>query len=206
MRDDHPKAGIARQPDRLQSLRQGSDLVEFDQDRVGGLLANAPLQDRRVGDKEIVANQLYAITLQLDRAEAIAEADPELEARRDALSSVVQALAARAPLAEPGSEHRLQVQRELRSLVESAGLELMVFEWVLDGEDEAAGLSFGRVRLQLEGQLRNVAEAHVGIEAGYPNIFVRDLTVTVRRGSGGLASTANGIMELDLYYRHGDEA
>ena len=153
-----------------------------------------------------IHDQLYAITLQLDRAEAIAEAGSELEAQRDSLFSVAEGLAARAPQAVLGSEHRLQVQRELRALVESAGLELKVFEWVLDGEDETAGLSFGRIRLQVQGSLREVAEAHVGIEAGYPNIFVRDLSVTMRRGSGGLGSTASGTLELDLYYRQGDEA
>ena len=153
-----------------------------------------------------VHDQLYTITLQLDRAEAIAEAGSELEARRDSLNTVVETLAARAPMAEAGSEHRLQVQRNLRSIVESAGLKLSVFEWVLDGEDEIAGLSYGRVRLQFEGSLRKVADAHVGIEAGYPNIFVRDLRMTMRRGNGGLGSTVSGTLELDVYYRPGDEA
>ena len=76
---------------------------------------------------------------------------------------------------------------------------------MLDGEIEAAGLLFGRVRLQLEGPLRNVAEAHVGIEAGLPHVFVRDLIVNVRRG-GQLTSIATATLELDLYYRRGDGA
>ncbi|MDH3535783.1 MAG: type II secretion system protein M [Gammaproteobacteria bacterium] len=151
-----------------------------------------------------VHDRLYAVTRQLDRAEAIVEAGSELQARRDALAAIVSELAARAPLARSGSEHRVQVQRELRAAVESAGLELKVFEWVFDGEAEAAGLSFGRLRLQLEGSLRNVADAHVGIEAGFPNVFVREMSVNVR-GSGGLAGTANTTMELDLYYRREEE-
>ena len=147
-----------------------------------------------------VHDRLYAITRQLDRAVAIVEAGSELQARRDALAAIVRTLAARAPLANPGSEHRVQIQRELRAAVESVGLKLNVFEWVLDGEIEAAGLLFGRVRLQLEGPLRNVAEAHVGIEAGLPNVFVRNVSVNVRRG-GRLTSIANATLELDLYYR-----
>ncbi len=94
----------------------------------------------------------------------------------------------------------MQVQRELRAAVESVGLKLNVFEWVLDGEIEAAGLVFGRVRLQLEGPLRNVAEAHVGIESGLPHVFVRNLIVNVRRG-GRQTGIANATLELDLYYR-----
>lgn len=152
-----------------------------------------------------VHDRLFAVTRQLDRAEAIVEAGSGLQARRDALAASVRELAARAPLAKPGSEQRVQVQRELRAAVESAGLKVKVFEWVLDGEAEAAGLVFGRVRLQLEGPLRNLAEVHVGIEAGFPNAFVRDLSVAVRSG-GGLASTANATMELDLYFRRETDA
>lgn len=145
-------------------------------------------------------DRAFAVTRQLDRAEAIVGAGSELQARRSALSAVVQELAGRAPLATPGSQHRVQVQRELRATVEAAGLELKVFEWVMDGEAEAAGLSFGRVRLQIEGPLRNVAAAHVDIEAGFPNAFVRNLSVVVRSG-GQLGTTANATMELDIFYR-----
>ena len=80
----------------------------------------------------------FAVTRQLDRAEAIVDAGSDLQVRRDALDATVRQLAERAPLAETGAQHRVQVQRELRALVESAGLELKSFEWVLDGEAEAA--------------------------------------------------------------------
>lgn len=158
-----------------------------------------------VGSQAGVHDQLFAVTRQLDRAHAIVDAGSSLQVRRDTLESVVRELAERAPLANPGGEHRVQVQRELRAAVESAGLQLKVFEWVLDGEAEAAGLAFGRVRLQIEGPLRNVAQAHVDIEAGFPNVFVRDTSVSVRRG-GGLGTQASATMQLDLYYRRGDEA
>lgn len=152
-----------------------------------------------------VHDRLFAVTRQLDRADAIVDAGSDLQARRDALAAVVQELAARAPTAEAGSQHRLQVQREMRAAVEAAGLELKVFEWVLDGQAEAAGLSFGRIRLQIEGPLRNIADVHVGIEAGFANAFIRDLTIVVRRG-GQMGTTANATMELDLYYRQGEAA
>jgi hypothetical protein len=150
-------------------------------------------------------DRLFAVTRQLDRAEAIVDAGSSLQARRDSLESVVRELAGRAPLANPGGEHRVQVQRDMRAAVEAAGLQLEVFEWVLDGEAEAAGLAFGRIRLQIQGRLRDVARAHVDIEAGFPNVFVRDMNVSVRRG-GRLDTTASATMELDLYYRQGEEA
>lgn len=158
-----------------------------------------------VGGQDGAHERLFAVTRQLDRAEAIVDAGSDLQVRRDALDAAVQQLAERAPLAEAGAQHRVQVQRELRALVESTGLEVKSFEWVLDGEAEAAGISYGRVRLQLEGPLRKVAEAHVGIEAGLPNVFIRDMSVNMRR-SGGRGSAANATLELDLYYRQGEDA
>jgi hypothetical protein len=158
-----------------------------------------------VGSQAGVHERLFAVTRQLGRAEAIVDAGSSVQVRRDTLESVVRELAARAPLANPGSEHRVQVQRELRAAVEAAGLQVKVFDWVLDGDAEEAGLAFGRIRLQIEGPLRNVAEAHVDIEAGFPNVFVRDLSVNVRRG-GGLDTTASATMQLDLFYRRREGA
>ena len=156
-----------------------------------------------LGAQADMHDRLYAVTRQLDRAEAVVEAGPDLQARRDSLAATVVELVARAPLAESGSEHRVQVQRELRSVVESAGLKVQVFEWVFDGESEPSGLAFGRVRMQLEGTLRDVAEAHVTIEAGFPNVFVRSLAVNVRN-RGNLSGTAGATIELDIYYQPGE--
>ena len=147
--------------------------------------------DRLAGD---VHERLLAVTRQLDRAEAIVDAGSDLQARRDTLESVVLELAAKAPMANPGSEHRVLVQRELRATVESAGLELKVFEWVLDGEAERSGLAFGRLRLQIEGPLRDIAQAHVDIEAGFPNVFIRDIGYqrAARRSFGHDGQRHNG--------------
>ena len=156
-----------------------------------------------LGAQADMHDRLYAVTRQLDRAEAVVAAGPDLQARRDTLAATVAELVARAPQAESGSEHRVQVQRELRTVVESAGLKVTVFEWVFDGESESAGLAFGRVRMQLEGTLREVAEAHVMIEAGFPNVFVRSLAVNVRnRGNSGGA--AGATIELDIHYQPGE--
>lgn len=148
-------------------------------------------------------DRLYAVTRQLDRAEAIVAAGPDLHARRDSLAATVTELVARAPQVQSGSEHRVQVQRQLRTVVESAGLKVQLFEWVIDGESAPTGLAFGRVRMQLEGTLREVAEAHVTIEAGFPHVFVRSLAVNVRNRGNPLGA-AGATVELDLYYRPGE--
>jgi hypothetical protein len=147
-------------------------------------------------------DRLYAVTRQLDRAEAVVVAGPDLQARRDGLAATVAELVARAPQAGAGSEHRVQMQRQLRSAVESAGLKVQLFEWVFDGESATTGLAFGRVRMQLEGTLREVAEAHVMIEAGSPYVFVRSLVVNVRNSRN--RGSAGATVELDVYYRPGE--
>ena len=145
-------------------------------------------------------DRLFAITRQLDRAEAIVAAGPDLQARRDDLGATVAKLAARAPQAESGSEHHVQVQRQLRTVVESAGLTVQLFEWVFDEQSESTGLAFGRVRMQLEGTIREVAEAHVTIEAAFPNVFVRSMVVNIRNRR----QIAGATVELDLYYQPGE--
>lgn len=157
-----------------------------------------------VGAQSNAYDQLFTVTRQLDRAEAVAEAGTDLILRRDALSSNVDTLASRAPVAIPLNEYQLAVQRQLRSVAEAEGLELSLFEWVLDDEVEAAGLGYGRVRVQMDGVLSRVASAHVEIEAGLPNVFVRDIRVFVNRG-GNFSNAARATFELDVFYRPGDE-
>jgi hypothetical protein len=149
-------------------------------------------------------DRLFTVTRQLDRAEAVAEAGTAIETQRDELRQVVALLAARAPSGEPLNEYRIAVQRQLASVAESQGLELSLFEWVLDDVAEGAGLAYGRVRVQFEGPLRRVAAGHVEIEAGMPNVFVRDIDVFISRG-GGFSTSARATFELDVYYRPGGE-
>src|SRR5690606_16332194 len=44
--------------DGLEGFGQGADLVDLDQDRVGGAAVDAFLEDLRVGDEQVVADQL----------------------------------------------------------------------------------------------------------------------------------------------------
>jgi hypothetical protein len=147
--------------------------------------------------------RLQAVTRQLDRAQAVAAAGEGLLTREAELAAQVTRLAGRAPVAPPGGAYRLQVQRELRGAVGDVGLELSLFDWVLDGEEVAAGVAFGRVRLQMEGPLRRLAAAHVDIEAGMPHVKVREVDVLVRRGGVGPDSLALATLILDVYFQPG---
>lgn len=149
-------------------------------------------------------DRLFAVTRQLDRAEAVAEAGTDLGSQRDQLGETVDELVSRVPLADPLNEYRIAVQRQLTSIAEAQNLKLALFEWVLDDISEGAGLGYGRVRVQFEGPLRRIAKGHVEIEAGLPNVFIRDIDVFISRG-GGFFTSARATFELDVYYRPGDQ-
>ena len=48
-----------RHLDRLKGFRQGADLVDLDQDRVGNTFRDAAAQPLRIGDEQIVADELH---------------------------------------------------------------------------------------------------------------------------------------------------
>ena len=157
------------------------------------------------GSQSDMHDRLFAVTRQLDRAEAVAEAGTVLETRRDAFEAAVDALASRAPLGDPLNEYRIAVQRQLTSIAESQDLDVSLFEWVLDDMAAETGLAYGRVRVQFEGPLKRIAAGHVEIEAGLPNVFVRDIDVSISRG-GNFSTSARATFELDVYYRSGETA
>jgi len=58
MRDDRRPASAASERDRLDGLGQRADLVELDEDGVGGILLDRACDPLGVGDQEVVADQL----------------------------------------------------------------------------------------------------------------------------------------------------
>ena len=56
--DDRRPAGAASERDRLDRLGQRADLVELDEDGVGGVLLDRPRDPLGVGDEQVVADQL----------------------------------------------------------------------------------------------------------------------------------------------------
>ena len=63
VRHDSVPAGLAAERDRLDRLGDGADLVQFDQDRVRRLFLDAASDEFGVGDENVVADDLDALTL-----------------------------------------------------------------------------------------------------------------------------------------------
>src|ERR1700712_2606987 len=61
VRDHRRVAGVAGDPDRLQGLAQGADLVDLDEDRVAYSELDPAPQALGIGDEEVIADQLDAI-------------------------------------------------------------------------------------------------------------------------------------------------
>ena len=62
MADNGGVAVFLRQADRAKRLGERTDLVHLDEDRVGHALVDAALQEFGVGDEQVVADKLHAVT------------------------------------------------------------------------------------------------------------------------------------------------
>src|ERR1043165_7534089 len=60
VRDDGGAPGAARKLDAVERLGERADLVDLDENRVGDAQLDAFAQELRVGDEEVVADELYA--------------------------------------------------------------------------------------------------------------------------------------------------
>ena len=78
VRDDDAVAGLLRHQHRVERLGDGADLIQLDQDRVGDALVDALLQDRGVGDEQVVADELHLVA---DRARSASSSPPSRSRR-----------------------------------------------------------------------------------------------------------------------------
>src|SRR5690606_15121251 len=61
MRNDGRIVGVVGHGDGFQGFGQSADLVDLDQDRVGGSGLDALLEDARIGHEQVVADQLHLV-------------------------------------------------------------------------------------------------------------------------------------------------
>ncbi|TVS19618.1 MAG: hypothetical protein EA417_00290 [Gammaproteobacteria bacterium] len=147
------------------------------------------------------ADRLAALTMRLDRAAGLVAHRTGLA--RDEARIARQLDEILAPYPAPASVEalRLAVQRELAATLRAEGLELGLFEWLWEGREEAAGLSYGRVRLQTEGPLRDLARAHVALEHGVGPLRIREAEISMPREGRGPQSHGRASLVLDYYFQ-----
>lgn len=155
-----------------------------------------------VSSQDEKREQLQVLTQRLDRSEGVVQNRAAIAAARRALGARGASLRGRFPQAPGADAFRLEAQRRIGELARGAGVELKVFDWILEGEDADARLAYGRARLSLEGPLRNLVRLHGELEGSSPNAAVRDLQLMLRAPAAGPGDVAaNATLVVDLYYR-----
>lgn len=103
----------------------------------------------------------------------------------------------------PGLEgFRLQEQQRVVGLLESKGLKLEAFDWILDSPPDGTGLGFCRGRLSLRGELRMLALLLGEVEGRLPNMVVKEVSFNLERPARGALDT-NAVVTLvaDYHFR-----
>jgi hypothetical protein len=148
--------------------------------------------------------QLEVLTQRLDRSAAVVANARAILAAQGKVAAA--AAAARAPFPEVSDkEHfRLEAQRMLAGVASRGGAKVVLFDWVVDGEDTKAGLAYGRVNATLQGPLDRLVAVHGQIEGEMPFAAVREVKLELGTG-GGTAELNDRVATLalvmDLYYR-----
>lgn len=147
-------------------------------------------------------DRLQVLTQRLDRSVGVAQNREAILAARQQLQEANAQAHERFPAAESVDAFRIQGQRRMAAVAAAAGLKLNLFEWLLDGQDPAAALAFGRVRLQVEGAPRDLARLHASLEGQLPHVAVREVQLTAPRGVAGPADgKATLTLVADVFFR-----
>lgn len=147
-------------------------------------------------------DRLQVLTQRLDRSVGVVGNRDAILAARDQLRGAAEAARARFPTAASPEAFRLDSQRQVGAIVAAAGLQLALFDWVLDGSVPDSGLSYGRIRFQVEGSLGDIARLHSQLEGALPSLAVRELQLNLRGEAQALDETTASITFVaDLFFR-----
>lgn len=118
--------------------------------------------------------QLEVLTKRLDRSTGVVL---NRGAITDALSRLEKANTVDRqlfPQAVGAEAFRLDAQQRVTRIVDGQGLQIEVFDWILDGQPDASGLGFVRGRIFFKGDLRKLAFLIGSLEGELPNMVIRE--------------------------------
>lgn len=121
--------------------------------------------------------RLSVLTKRLDRASALIQNREQIAASLVRAERETLAVRGRFPQAVDLQTFRLSAQERVTEAVARRGFGIKLFEWAADGELKQAGLRYSRARVQLEGGFRDLATLQADLEASFPNMLVKELTV-----------------------------
>ena len=146
--------------------------------------------------------RLQVLTQRLDRSVGVVRNSEAILSAREQLRVAADAARKRFPDAPSVEGFRLEGQRRIGAVVSGVGLQVALFDWLMDGSVDDAGLGFGRVRLQVEGPIRDIARLHGELEGALPFMAVREMQLNFRGQAAGLDETpVTMTLVADLYFR-----
>jgi hypothetical protein len=147
-------------------------------------------------------DRLQVLTQRLDRSVGVVSNRDAILAARDQLSGAAAAARSRFPAAASREAFQLDSQRRVGAVISTTGLKLALFDWVLDGKVDDAGLEYGRIRFQVEGPLRDMVRLHGDLEGTLPFLVVREVQLNFRGEAAALDDTAVTLSVVaDLFFR-----
>ena len=147
--------------------------------------------------------QLEVLTQRLDRSVGVVANAQAIRTAQNKVAEASKAALAPYPVVADRDRFRLDAQRQLAAIAGRGGAKVVLFDWVLDGEAESAGLSYGRVNASLAGPIDRLVAVHGQVEGEMPFAMVREVKVDFgREGVGGLSDRPATLgLVVDLYYR-----
>lgn len=147
-------------------------------------------------------DRLTVLTQQLDRSAGVVQNRAAIDKAHKALGVEMAALRARFPAAADAQQFRLEAQRGIEQLMRASGMQLRMFEWVMDGDVPEAALGFGRMKLSLTGTAASAARLQAEIEGSLPHVMVRESQLSLRTPSPASPDAAVDLaMTADVFYR-----
>jgi hypothetical protein len=147
-------------------------------------------------------DRLVVLTQQFDRSAGVVQNHAAIDRAHRALSAEMSSLRARFPAVADAQQFRLEAQRGIEQVTRASGMQLRMFEWVMDGELPDAALGFGRVKVSLAGTVASAARVQAEIEGALPQVMVRESQLNLRTPSPATPDAmADLTMTADVFYR-----
>lgn len=146
--------------------------------------------------------QLEVLTQRLDRSQAVVGKKDAILGAQAKLEAQVSEARERFPVATDVDQFRLDQQRRISTLATQRGLKVLVFDWLVSGDVNDAGLAFGRASVQVEGPVDRIIIVHGELEGSLPYAAVREFSMNPRYPAPGpTADVAAATFVVDLFYR-----
>jgi hypothetical protein len=137
--------------------------------------------------------RLQTLAKRLDRSEALLTAKEQVISQAAQADSVADELMQGLAVVPAAAEYKISFQQQLQQQLESAQVQLLLFEWNSDRSLSVFDLQRGRINLRLKGTYPNLLKVHAQLEQGFPGIQIREL-----RAGWSEALRASSEIELQL--------